>query len=304
MEEIRSILPFKMYEIINAEEKMDKLQEIRIKINKPIIVSVNNKEIILNYVPSIDDVKNILQKISNYSLYAFEEEIKQGFITIKGGHRIGLSGQWVIENGCVKTIKSVYSLNIRICREVIGCSNSLMKYIVDGERIYNTIIISPPKCGKTTLIRDISRNLSNGFPKLKISGKKVSIIDERSEIAASYNGIPQMDVGIRTDVFDNCLKSSGMMMAIRSMAPEVIICDEIGTNKDIEALLSAYNCGVNIITTIHGNNIEDLYKRIVFKELLDNKVIERVIVLSNRKGIGTVEDIINVISGRKEGECV
>lgn len=291
-----------MYETIKTQEKMDKLQEIRIKINKPIIMIANNKEIILDYLPSIEDVKNILQKISNYSLYAFEEEIKQGFITIKGGHRIGLSGQWVIENGDIKTIKSVYSLNIRICREIIGCSNPLMKHIIDGEKIYNTIIISPPKCGKTTLIRDIARNLSNGIPKLKVSGKKVSIIDERSEIAASYNGIPQMDVGIRTDVFDNCLKSSGMMMAVRSMAPEVIVCDEIGTNKDIEALLSAYNCGVNIITTIHGNGIEDLYKRVVFKELLDNKVIERVIVLSNRKGIGTIESIINVISGGKEGE--
>jgi stage III sporulation protein AA len=168
-----------------------------------------------------------------------------------------------------------------------------MKFIVNDKEILNTIIISPPKCGKTTLIRDISRNISNGLKAdgTNLNGIKVCIVDERSEIGACYNGIPQMDVGLRTDILDNCPKSEGIMMAIRSMSPDVIVCDEIGTYKDVESILMAMNSGVKLITTIHGYDIEDLHKRPVFKEILENHVFERAIVLSGSQGVGTVEYI-------------
>ena len=195
-----------------------------------------------------------------------------------------------MDNGKVKTIRNISSLNIRICREILGCSKKVMKYIVEDKKVLNTLIISPPKCGKTTILRDIARNLSDG-------GKKISIIDERSEIAASYLGVPQMKVGIRTDVLDNCLKSEGLIMAIRSLSPEIIICDEIGTLKDIEALIMAFNSGVNIIVTLHGESIDDLTNRSVFKELLENNVVERVILLSNREGVGTVENVYSLSKG-------
>nr|WP_242862447.1 stage III sporulation protein AA [Clostridium massiliamazoniense] len=279
---------------VKSDRDFKSIEEIRIAIGKPIIVLKNNKEIIKNYRVTAEDMKSIIQRVSNYSIYAFEEEIKQGYITIEGGHRIGISGQCVIENGAVKTIKHIGSINIRVAREVIGCSNKLMKEIIDGNRINNTIIISPPKCGKTTLLRDITRNISNGYAPLKFEGKRTTVIDERSEIASCYRGIPQMNVGIRTDIYDNCIKSQGIIMAIRTMAPEVVVCDEIGTNKDIEALIMAYNSGVNVIVTIHGNEVEDIYKRPVFKDILDNKMIKKIIVLSNKDGIGTVESIITL----------
>lgn len=180
--------------------------------------------------------------------------------------------------------------------------NKVMKYITSAYKVYNTIIISPPKCGKTTILRDIARNISSGMPSLGIAGKKVAVIDERSEIGACYFGIPQSDLGIRTDVLDNCLKREGLIMAIRSLSPEVLICDEIGTKGDVEALIMAFNSGVNIITTIHGFTIEDLYKRRVLSDLLDNEILERVIILSNRNGIGTVENVYSIKGG--ESMCL
>lgn len=294
MKEILNILSKDIYkEIYNLKELRD-IQEIRLNINKPLIVLNHNKEMILNYKVMEEDLKSIMQKISNYSLYAFEEEIRQGYITIQGGHRIGLSGQCVMERDKVKTIKNISSMNIRVCREVKGCAREIIKNIIKNGQVLNTVIISPPKCGKTTMLRDLAKNISDGIESINFLGKRTIIIDERSEIAGCFQGVPQMDVGIRTSIYDGCAKSEGMIMAIRSMAPEVIICDEIGTYKDIESLVLAYNSGVNIIATIHGNDIEDLYKRPVFNELLENKIIKRVVVLSNRKGIGTIEDILSI----------
>jgi stage III sporulation protein AA len=276
--------------LVNSSD-INKLQELRIKIDKPVIFVSNNKEYIGKYKATTEDLKILIQRISNYSVYAFEEEIKQGYITIKGGHRVGICGKCVLENNTIKTIKNISSINLRICREVIGCSNTLMKYLLEEHQILNSIIISPPKCGKTTLLRDIARNISNGIEYMDFTGRKVCIIDERSELAACFEGVPQMDVGLRTDVLDGCMKSEGIMMAIRSMSPEVIICDEIGAYKDMESIIAALNSGINLITSIHGFGVEDIYERKVFKDVIDNNVFNRAIVLSTRKGICTVDYI-------------
>lgn len=297
-DEVYKILPSTISNIIEKYLLDDLIQEIRIKIGKPIILNLSMGEKVLDYRVTNDDLKYMISKISNYSLYAFEEEIKQGYITLKGGHRVGLAGECVLSRGEVRTIKNISSLNIRICREIIGASNKVMKLISENDRVYNTLIVSPPKCGKTTILRDIAKNLSNGMYQINLKGKKVTIVDERSEIAACYNGIPQMNVGIRTDILDNCLKKSGMIMAIRSLSPEVLICDEIGIEGDLEALNMAFNSGVNIIVTVHGYNIEDIYSRSVFKELIDKCILERIILLSNRNGVGTIENIYKVDRGK------
>jgi len=295
--EIFNILPINIKNALKKISYSDKLQEIRIRTDKPLILQIGNKEVISEYVPSYEDVKIIIQRISNYSVYAFEEEIKNGYITIKGGHRIGICGRCVIENNQVKTIKNIASINFRICREILGCSDKIMKYLIEEGEVINTIIISPPKCGKTTIIRDVAKNISNGMKALRLPGKKVCVIDERSELGACYFGIPQMDLGIRTDILDGCPKSQGIIMAIRSMAPEVIVCDEIGTNKDVESVLVALNSGVSLVTTIHGYGVEDLYNRNVFKDIVENKVFKRAIVLSSRKGAGTIECIYDFLKG-------
>lgn len=291
--EILNILPQNIKAALGDIITSKEIEEIRIRVGKPLIFQVGNREIVNKYTPELEDLKNIIQRMSNYSIYAFEEEIKQGYITIKGGHRVGICGRCVIEKNEIKTIKNIASVNIRICREVLSCSDPIMKFILSGKEVINTIIISPPKCGKTTLIRDITRNISDGMSKMNFSGKKVCVIDERSEIGACYSGVPQLNIGLRTDILDGCPKSEGIMMAIRSMSPDVIVCDEIGTYKDIDSILTALNSGVSLITTIHGYDIEDLYNRPVFKDIIENNVFKRAIVLSNRKGIGTVEYIYN-----------
>lgn len=289
--EILNILTTNIKDALGDLAYSKELQEIRIRIDKPLIFEVGSREIISKYVPRAEELKSIIQKMSNYSIYAFDEELKQGYITIKGGHRVGVCGKCVIEKNEVKTIKNIASLNIRICREVKGCSDSIMKSILENNEVINTIIISPPKCGKTTLIRDMARNISDGVDKLCFTGKKVCVIDERSELGACFNGVPQLNLGIRTDILDGCPKSEGIMMAIRSMSPDVVVCDEIGTYKDMESILTALNCGVSLITTIHGYSIEDLYSRPVFKDIVENNVFKRAIILSSKSGAGTIENI-------------
>lgn len=289
--EMFRLLPAKVLSLISTVKNPERIQEIRMRVNRPTMIQTDDKEYISTFVTGREDLNSVMQKISSYSIYAFEEDIRQGFITFKGGHRIGISGECVMEDKKIKTIKNISSLNIRISKEFIGCSDKILPFIQREDKIKNAIIISPPKCGKTTLLRDITRNISNGY---KNKGKKVSLIDERSEIAGCCLGIPQMDIGNRTDVFDNCIKSQGIMMAIRSMSPEVIICDEIGTSKDAESIMMAYNCGVNLICSLHGESLEDYKERLVFNELIENNIFKIAVLLSNRNKPGKISEIYDL----------
>ncbi len=171
-EEILNILPSHISRLICDLDEVDKLQEIRFKIGKPIFFQIGNIEKLASYEVKREDIKSIVQRMSNYSIYSFEEEIKQGYLTIKGGHRVGICGRCVIDEGKVKTIRDISSLNIRICREIYNASKLVMPYIVENGHVLNTIIISPPKCGKTTIIRDISKKISDGVDSLNLKGKK------------------------------------------------------------------------------------------------------------------------------------
>lgn len=287
--EILDILPDRISRIVLKLKNIKNIQEIRVKCDKQLCFNIEGKEIFSSYIATREDIKTIIQRMSYYSMYSFDEEIKQGYITINGGHRVGICGRCVVDSGTVKTIKNISSINIRICRQVVDCSKRIISNIIKDNNILNTIVISPPNCGKTTIIRDLTRLISNGVDKLSLKGNKVCIVDERSEIAACYNGVPQLDVGKRTDVLDSCPKSEGILMAIRSMSPEVIVCDEIGTKEDIKSIVSALNSGVKLISTIHGFGIEDIYKRPVFKDIIENHVFKRAVVLSQKRGVGTVE---------------
>lgn len=287
----------------------EKMQEIRLRINKPIFILWNGKEFFLTKEGEItnnslealivtkNDLKETMEYIANYSLYAFEDELKQGFITIQGGHRVGMTGKTVLENNQVKSIKYISCINIRISHEIKGCASKVIPFLTEGDSICHTLIISPPRCGKTTLLRDLIRQISNGTSNL--SGKTVGVVDERSEIGGSYLGIPQNDIGIRTDILDCCPKAVGMMMLIRSMSPEVIAIDEIGSNDDVHAMESAIYCGCKIIATIHGNSMEDMKMKPLFKELVSKKIFDKYIILSNENQIGEVKGIYS-----KEGEQI
>lgn len=259
----------------------DEIQEIRIRTNRPIILKSRNRDYIINHNSTQSEVLHILERLCENSIYAYKNQICEGFITIKGGHRVGITGSCVIENGEIINIKYISSLNFRIAREILNCSTSVLKEVLDIENdsIYNVIIAAEPGKGKTTILRDIIRRLSNGIGELNFKGKTIGVVDERSEIAAMYKGIPQNNVGIRTDVIENVDKYKGIHILVRTMAPEIIACDEIGSDKDVEAIRYALYSGVKGIFTMHGKTIEDIKNNKLIYGLVENREINKVIFL-------------------------
>lgn len=286
---------------ILTDDFFEKIEEIRLRINKPIIIYNCSKEYTVTkygslstnikegYIITQMDLSKTIELISNFSLYAFENELKSGYITLPGGHRVGVSGKAVINKGEVKTINNISGLNIRISHEIFGCSKTVLNYIATPN-IMHTMIVSPPACGKTTLLRDIIRQVSNGVEN-KFEGQTVGVVDERSEIAGCYMGIPQNNIGIRTDVLDACPKAEGMIMLLRSMSPRVLAVDEIGKKEDIYAIEDIMNAGIKIICTVHGKSIEELKKRDVLSELINKKVFQRYVILCYKSKPGSIKYI-------------
>lgn len=282
---------------------LELLQEIRLRTNKPLIIRMDNKEYFLSedkltnylnnaYIVTEKDLKETMEFISNYSLYAFEDELRNGYITVDGGHRVGLAGKVVIENNCVKTIKNITCINIRISHQIKGCADGVLPYIIENERVLHTLIISPPRCGKTTLLRDIVRQLSQGTSAFK--GFTIGVVDERSEIGGCYRGVPQNDLGIRTDILDGCPKTEGMLMLIRSMSPQVIAVDEIGSSSDIEAIDFVINAGCKMICTVHGASLSEVKNKPILEKLINKNIIDRFVILENKNGIGDVKKIYDM----------
>lgn len=280
----------------------DSLQEIRLRVGQPVILIVDGRENFLQRDGNLgDDLKNayritgpdvtdILNHICNYSIYAFEDEIRQGFISVPGGHRVGLAGQAVMERADeIRYLKHIYYLNIRVAHQKIGVGDSVLPFLYHNGMPYNVLIISPPGCGKTTMLRDLIRQISDG--NVWGRGCEVSVIDERSEIAGSYQGIPQNDVGVRTDILDACPKLLGMMMAIRSMAPKVLAVDELGNAEEMELLRQAQACGCRVLATIHAENMRDMLEKEFMQTFLDGKIFQRYIVLKKENGIPVVEGV-------------
>ncbi len=289
-QEIERILSRDIRQTLQRQSlQYDKLQEIRLRIGRPLMMLYANYEWIFEDIVKKESFQETLEYISNYSLYAYENELKQGFITIEGGHRVGMAGQVVIENGKVKNLKQISSMNIRVAHEVLNCADIVFPYIAEGRRMCHTLIISPPRCGKTTLLRDIIRQISNGNRWIK--GCTVGVVDERSEIGGCYMGVPQNQIGIRTDILDCCPKAEGMLMLIRAMSPDVIAVDEIGSPEDVHALEYAMHCGCKMIATVHGRTMEEIRKKPLFEELVKMHRFERYIVLGNRQRIGEIEGI-------------
>ena len=274
---------------------LHRLQEIRLRVNGPLMVVYDHRETFVSrdgrlfgdeadaVIVTLDEIRETMAYISDYSLYAYEDEIRQGFITIQGGHRVGIAGKIVLEDGKIKNIKYISFINIRLAHQIPGCADRVMPYIKSGKTIYHTLIISPPRCGKTTILRDIIRQISSSP-----DGINVGVVDERSEIAACYMGVPQNDVGIRTDVLDCCPKAEGMLMLIRSMSPQVIAVDEVGSRQDLKAIEYVINCGCKLIATVHGSSVDDLRSRPVLRRLVQERLFERYVVLGGLSAAGSI----------------
>lgn len=291
MEELWNIFPAHLRDFIKEGFRQpERPEEIRMRIGRPAMLDIGSRELFWDkhacrlmetadgaYTVTEKDLKEIVLKMSRYSMYAFEEELRAGFLTIQGGHRIGIAGKAVCENGSIKTIRQISFLNIRIAGEKKGCADAVLPYLRCGGSIYNTLIISPPGAGKTTMLRDCIRQLSEGDS--TSLGLKVGVVDERSEIAACYLGQPQNDLGPRTDVMDCCPKSEGMLMLLRSMSPQVIGVDELGGQADYEAVEYALHCGCRILGTMHGDHMEEMKQKPHLSRWLGEQFFERYLLI-------------------------
>lgn len=228
-------------------------------------------------------IDEAMERATASSVYSVKDEIKNGFITIRGGHRIGITGTAVLKGDRVEFIKDISALNYRLANEVKGAADAVIPQVLQGGQVKNTLIISPPAEGKTTMLRDIVRQLS-------YKGYRVSVVDERREIAALSEGRSPFDLGFNTDVLEGADKAEGMLMVLRSMSPEVIVTDELGKQADTDAIKNIINSGAAVIATVHGRNLDMVKRRGDLKEMLG--YFDLVITLSRRNGAGTVEEIL------------
>jgi len=278
-----------------AVQEFDMLQEIRLRAEAPMAFRFRNGVRYLSrkntlctnrddalLIP-VREVRETMEYISNYSLYAYEEEMKRGYLTIAGGHRIGIAGKMLCENGEVRGVKYISYLCIRLAHEIVGCSNGILNRLFEQNAFQDTLIISPPGFGKTTLLRDLVRNLSDGS-EWKAEGYQIGIVDERSEIAASYLGVPQNDIGRNTDVYDSCPKTIGIQYFLRSMAPEIIAVDEIACEQDLNAVEQAFGCGCRILATTHAASLSELKSKKLWKKMFELYLFKRYVVIEQFVG--------------------
>lgn len=285
VEKLIKLLPIELLRYIELD-KLKYLKEIRLRVNRKTALRYIDCEKIVDFIPNEKNMISVLQMLCENSIYSYQSQICNGFITLYGGHRVGIMGSCSVKDGKVNNVNYISSLNFRISKEIIGACNDVLKFVITNNQINNTLIVSKPGCGKTTVLRDLIRVISN-------IGFNVSVIDERGEIAAMYKGVPQNDVGLRTDVMDNVSKSIGMKIAIRTMAPDVIFADEIGTQGDLEAINYGVCSGVKGIFTAHASTIDELLKNINLKKLYDEKIFKKLIFLEREgkvKNIYTLED--------------
>ena len=275
------------------------INEIRLRANKPIVVNIMGRNKFLcgcgltenvedALICNLSEITNIIRNASDNSLYAVNDQIKKGFLTIKGGIRIGICGEVVENENNVQTIKNINSINIRIPHKVKNCSLNAYLHIVNNNKIRNTLVVSPPGAGKTTFIRDLVEQIS-----LKQPNFNLLIVDERCEISATVDGMQLLNLGPSCDVYTNCSKEFAFENGIRSMKPDVIITDEINLDNDLKAIKTAVTSGVKVIATIHANDLFDLKQKVNFESVLKNKIFDRFVVLSSKNGPGTLDGIFN-----------
>lgn len=299
---IEKVFPLHVRENLEGTPWPEGIEEIRIRVGQPVEFLSAAGEYYLTiqdgtcrfveyslhrqwedypYRATVQDIGEMLSYISSYSLYAYQEELKQGYITIEGGHRVGLAGSVALTEGRIAGIPHVTFLNIRIAHEKKGCAKEVLPGIRNGASIYNTLILSEPGAGKTTLLRDCIRLLSEGTKEL--AGMKVCVVDERSELAACHLGIPQNDLGPRTDVLDGCGKPEGMQMLLRAMSPQVLAVDELGSEEDFFAVEQAVYAGSRVLGTVHAGNVQELTEKPYISRFVEQKMFQRYIVIERER---------------------
>ena len=279
----------------------EKLQEIRLRCGQPLFLIYDGMELEKTDVNvSKADVEQIFQWLCGYGAYAYQEEIAKGYITVQGGHRVGIGGQVLFDAvGKVVHMKYISSILIRVSHDIKGVAESVLDKLYENGYLQNTLILSPPGCGKTTLLRDLVRLVSNGNVYSK--GKNVSLVDEREELAAVYAGVPTVDVGRRTDVISGCEKALAMEMCLRALGPEVVAVDEIYSENDLLAIKRLYGCGCVILATHHAYSFEEFREKPFGTEVMEQGLFMRFVVLGKKSGRYVINGVFDAQGKRKDG---
>ena len=273
-------LPTSMRERLGAipMEVKKRAREVRIRAGRPVVVELGAEQYCLSGKTSTMELAECFRALCGYSVHSHTEEIRQGFLTVKGGHRAGLCGTAVYQEDVLYNVRDISSINLRIAREMIGVSDSLFAHL--GERVGKLLLVGAPASGKTTLLRDCVRKLTGS----------VSLIDTRGELASSLNGVPQKDVG-NADVFSGFRRADGMLCALRTMAPDYIVCDEIGSREDATAVSACVGGGVQLIATVHAGSLAELWYREELRTILNTGAFETLVLLTGKSAPCRISNI-------------
>ncbi len=255
-------------------------EEIRLRLGQPLTVTLHGQERTLTgRTLTSADLEDTLSRATEYSMHTFADSLRQGFVTVHGGHRIGVCGQTAVQDGNILSFRHISSLNIRVARQVTGAADqTLLAQLREDDILYSSLFLSPPGRGKTTLLRDIARQLSDG-------GVRVSLADERSELAALYHGAPQFDIGRHTDAIDGCPKAQAAMMLVKTMSPQLLVLDEITAEADVFAAEYAAHCGTAVLASAHAWDMDDFRQRPLYRRLLDTRIFSRIFCIERNRAV-------------------
>lgn len=266
-----------------------RVEEVRLRIGRiPTLVLPEGEVCVPSASPvTAEELKLLLEMASRWSLHTVLDQMRCGFLTLEGGHRLGLCGTAVMEGGEMIALRDLSSVDLRIARQIYGAAGELAEKLYRDGNLENTLILAPPGAGKTTLLRELIRNISNGAD--RTPALRVSVADERGELAACWHGQCQMELGIHTDVLTGCPKATAIGMLVRSMAPQVVAVDEITAREDIYAMEQAVGCGVSLLATAHGSGIEDLKRRPLYREMMGEGIFRMVVTIQVNQGARMVQ---------------
>ena len=266
-----------------AGQMQEEAEELRLRMGRPLSLLAAGQEYPLSKESvCAQDLQAVLDRATEFSAYRCAESIRQGYITVRGGCRVGLCGTAVLQDGTIATLQDLSSLSIRIAREIPGAARDLYPQLWRETQFESALLVAPPGAGKTTLLRDLIRCLSDGdamHPPLR-----VAVVDERGEIAAVRGGCAQFDVGRHTDILSGAAKAEGILMLLRAMNPQIIAVDEITAPEDIRAMTLAANCGVNFLATVHGKDLQELRRRRICRELLETELFHQFVIMYHHNG--------------------
>lgn len=282
VQQVLRILPGRLqpFEKGLSKEEWTQVEELRLRVGYPMTAVLPEGELCLGgEAITPRDLERLVEIASCASIHAVLPQLQEGFLTIEGGHRIGLCGTVVLEGERIKMLRDLSSASIRVARQFPGIGQMVAASLMENGWLQSTLILAPPGGGKTSLLRDLIRTVSNGEAGRTM---RVGVVDQRGELGAAYRGQAQLDLGRHTDLLSGSPKAAGLMLLLRAMNPQVLAVDEVTAPEDVHALLTAGGCGVSLLATVHGTDRTDLERRKLYRELMEAGIFRRLVTIQGR----------------------